>query len=146
MTQRITLAEYRAAPARRKPRVEREHYEQVALFTWAKLQEKAIPELALLFAIPNGGKRDKRTAARLKAEGVKAGVSDTFLAVARARYHGLFIELKAEGGRPTQSQIDWARAVTAQGYCACFCHGAEQAKKAILTYLRYGPPLGEGVE
>lgn len=38
-----------------------------------------VPELRWLHAIPNGGYRDKATAGKLKAEGVKRGVSDMFL-------------------------------------------------------------------
>src|SRR5262245_64718583 len=48
----------------------------------------------LCFAIPNGGARDVITAGRLKAEGVRAGVPDVCLPVARAGYHGLFLEVK----------------------------------------------------
>lgn len=49
-----------------------EHDQQVAVVEWYDLN--GIP----VFAIPNGGIRHKRTAAMLKAEGVKAGVPDLF--------------------------------------------------------------------
>lgn len=42
-----------------------EHAEQVALFGWAVFASVRWPELALLHAIPNGGHRNKITAARL---------------------------------------------------------------------------------
>lgn len=128
---------------RRKPPVEREHAEQVALFTWARLQTARTPELALLFAIPNGGHRHKAVAAKLKAEGVKAGVPDICLPVARGSYHGLYIELKAKGGRPTDGQFAWARLLAEQGYYSCFCVGWEEAKKTIENYLRQ-PVLFQG--
>lgn len=48
-----------------------EHSDQCAIFEWVALNEGRLPELGLLFHVPNGGKRDKVTAARLKAEGVK---------------------------------------------------------------------------
>jgi len=144
MTDRITQAEYRRLRPRRRP-VEREHAEQVALVTWAKFESGRVPELALLFAIPNGGKRGKAIAGKLRAEGVKAGVPDLCLPVARGQYHGMFIELKAKGGRLAETQRDWLRALSGQNYYACICVGWEEAKKMIETYLRYGPPLGEGV-
>ena len=50
-----------------------EHREQAALFEWARYAGGRYPELALLFAVPNGGRRDAVTGARLKSEGVKAG-------------------------------------------------------------------------
>ncbi len=51
------------------------------------------PEDALLFAVPNGGKRDAGTAAVLKRMGVRAGVSDLILVV---QGRVLFIELKLD--------------------------------------------------
>jgi len=47
-----------------------ESTEQQALFEWAEFAAKKTPELKLLFAVPNGGKRNITTAARLKKEGV----------------------------------------------------------------------------
>lgn len=51
-----------------------ESQEQIYLFQWAELNRRRMPELGLLFHVPNGGKRSMATARRLKAEGVKAGV------------------------------------------------------------------------
>lgn len=50
--------------------------EQTALFHWAAFAAKhEHPELALMFAVPNGGHRHPVVAAKLKAQGVKAGVT-----------------------------------------------------------------------
>src|SRR5262245_46077094 len=81
-----------------------EHVEQVALFKWAARNQGREPLLCLLFAIPNGGKRDKVTAARLKAEGVKAGVPDICLPVARMGYYGFWIEMKVGKNKTTDDQ------------------------------------------
>jgi hypothetical protein len=143
MTDRITQAEYRKQ-RRAKPR-QLEHYEQVELFKWVDSHAGTIPELSLLFAIPNGGKRDKVTAVKLKAEGVRAGVPDICLPVACGKYHGLYIELKAEGGRASDSQRSWMAALAAQQYRVHLCVGWHAAKAVIEEYLRQGPPLGEGV-
>ncbi|MBF0384149.1 MAG: hypothetical protein HQL69_24315, partial [Magnetococcales bacterium] len=64
-----------------------EHNEQAALFEWASISSKAIPELNLLAAIPNGGHRLKATAGKMKAEGVKAGFPDIIFPVARGGFH-----------------------------------------------------------
>ena len=56
-----------------------EHDQQVLLFRWASHYR----ELDCMYAIPNGGHRDVRVAARLKAEGVKAGVPDICLPIPR---------------------------------------------------------------
>lgn len=114
-----------------------EHNEQVKLFAWAEWERIDRPELGLLFAVPNGGKRDKVTGARLKAEGVKAGVPDVWLPVARQGFHGLVIELKAdEKGRPSKEQMTWLAELTEQGYLAVVCHGCEAAKGVLMEYLR----------
>ena len=112
-----------------------EHEEQVRVFTWARWAEATYPELALLFAVPNGGRRDKVTAARLKAEGVKAGVLDIWFPVARGRYHGLVIELKTRTGRLTPEQKAWIEALTAQGWKALMCRGAAATVGVIEWYL-----------
>lgn len=114
-----------------------EHREQVKLFAWAEWERIDRPELGLLFAVPNGGRRDKVTGARLKAEGVKAGVPDVWLPVARQGYHGLVIEMKAdEKGRPSKEQERWIRDLTEQGYLAVVCPGCEAAKGVLVEYLR----------
>lgn len=74
--------------------IQHEAREQEALFRWADFAAGTMPELKLLYHIPNGGSRNKAEAANLKRQGVKAGVPDLFLPVPRGGYHGLYIELK----------------------------------------------------
>lgn len=112
-----------------------EHREQVFLFAWAAWAVMERPELALLFAVPNGGLRDAVTGKRLKDEGVKAGVPDIILPVPRGAYHGLFIELKAGKNRPTAEQRGWLEALEGQGYRAAVCYGAAEARALIEEYL-----------
>lgn len=127
----------------RKPYRLPEAAEQELIIDWAKRTECTWPEIALLHHIPNGGQRNKAVAAKLKAEGVKAGVPDLCLPVPRGRYHGMYIELKAQGGRPTQEQKAWIAALTEQGYAAQICVGFEEAKETIEQYLRLPkPPKG----
>ena len=113
-----------------------ESSEQIALFEWAGFLENQIPELALLYHIPNGGHRAKTTAKRLKAEGVKAGVPDICLPVPRGKYHGLYIEMKADKNKPTDNQIKWLSELSQQGYFAAVCHGWQAASVTILKYLK----------
>lgn len=102
---------------------------------WAGWSCGKYPELALLYHIPNGGRRDRAEAARLKAEGVKAGVPDLCLPVARGGWHGLYIELKVPGNRPTQNQREWLEQLRGQGYAAVVCYGFDEARRAIEEYL-----------
>lgn len=114
-----------------------EHSEQKFLFEWWDImcQRYKIPS-ELLFAIPNGGKRDVVTAKLLKDEGVKAGVPDIFLAVPRKEFSGLFIEMKKrKGGVVSEKQANMIDLLNRNGYKAIVCHGAEEAVKQIVGYL-----------
>ncbi|QQP96524.1 VRR-NUC domain-containing protein [Lysobacter enzymogenes] len=94
------------------------------------------PELRLLHAIPNGGLRSRKTAADLKAGGVKAGVPDYCLPVPRGAHHGLYIELKRlRDGRLSPEQAWWLASLEEQGYRAIVCRGWQEAFAAIKDYL-----------
>ena len=113
-----------------------EHVEQVNLFRWAHYAKATAPELALLYAIPNGGARHPAVAAKLRAEGVKPGVPDLHLPVPRGTFHGLYIELKrVSGSRPTKEQREWLEKLETQGYRAVWCRGWHHAKDVIEEYL-----------
>lgn len=129
------MSKYGAAPARVTVYTSSEHDEQVALFEWAALHAGRCPELGLMFAIPNGGKRDPVTAVRLRDEGVKPGVPDICLPVARQGWHGLFIELKWGRNKPSEPQLDWLARLTEQGYLAVVAWGWQEAAEVIRDYL-----------
>ena len=123
-----------------------EEEEQTALFSWAELNTGRFPELRWLFHIPNGGKRSKREAARFRAAGVRAGISDLFLPCPRGSYHGLWIEMKALDGRPSLEQKVFIRDMKAAGYAALICYGAEEAEAVISRYLSGAELSGEEAE
>ena len=76
----------------------KESEEQEALFEWAAIEAGAKRELELLYHIPNEGKRSGRAGAALLRQGLKRGVPDICLPVARGGYHALYIELKRRSG------------------------------------------------
>lgn len=139
----MNLDEYHAWLATQKQpkptRDDREHQEQAALFQWAALMEPRIPALRLLFAIPNGGDRHPAVAAKLKAEGVKAGVWDIFLPVAKRGYIGLWLEMKVNGNTLMPAQADWGMAMLDQNYTCKICHDWTTAARHIVIYLGYAP-------
>lgn len=111
-----------------------EHSEQVSLFRWWSLQYRDHP--ALLFAIPNGGARNAVTGARMKAEGVMAGVPDILLAASRQGFHGLWIELKRQkGGKVSEAQEGVIARLRRAGYRVEVCKGWTAAREAIENYL-----------
>lgn len=118
-----------------------EAQEQRFLFQWAGLAQQKYPELKLLHHVPNGGKREARTAVNLKKEGVKAGVPDIVLLVARGGFHGLYIELKVGRNKTSLKQDEWIEALRQEGYFVKVCYGWDSAREEIENYLN----LMEGV-
>ena len=113
-----------------------EAQEQEALFRWAQWLSGKYPELKLMHHIPNGGSRNPVEAARLKAQGVLAGIPDIFLPAARGEYHGLYIEMKRQkGGRLSEDQKIMIDALRHQGYRVVVCRGCEDAMNVIKSYL-----------
>jgi len=70
------------------------------------------PHEALFCAIPNGGKRDKGTAGKLKAEGLQPGAPDLVI-LWKGRAIGL--ELKARRGRLSSAQLAFSMRWTTAG-------------------------------
>lgn len=105
---------------------------QQACIKWVRYQ---YPDL-IIYAIPNGGKRNAVTGAILKAEGVLAGVADLFVAKAMGDHHGLYIEMKTSKGRQADSQRAFEEAVTREGYRYELCRSFKQFVAIIRTYLQ----------
>lgn len=112
--------------------------EQAALFEWAEWNSSLIPELQLMFHIPNGGSRNKAEAANLKRQGVKSGVPDIFLPVPRGKFAGLWIELKTVSGKASEEQKKYIQALNDVGYAAEVCHGFDSAVEVITKYIELG--------
>ena len=109
-----------------------EHEEQVTLFTWFRMRYAGM----LMYAIPNGGARSSITGARLRDEGVLAGVPDVFLPCPSGGKHGLYIEMKRQkGGRVSPAQKAVMQALRMQGYEVAVCHGWQEARGCIEQYL-----------
>ncbi len=114
-----------------------EDAEQMQLMRWVELMQNRLPELRMLFHIPNGGSRGKAEAGRFRAMGVRPGVPDLCLPVAIGGKHGLYIELKrVKGGRVSEEQAAWIAELRARGYAAEVCHGWEEAARVIEGYLK----------
>lgn len=113
-----------------------EHSEQAALIEMCFVHEVQYPELRLLFAVPNGGARDAITGARLKREGVKAGVPDLCLPIARGAHNVLFLEMKIGKNKPSPVQEHWIDALTDAGARVVVCYSADEAFSELIDYLK----------
>lgn len=108
---------------------------------WNKWHEQFNLPVFALYAVPNGGSRGDTDKARmvrgvqLKAEGVRPGIPDLQMDVAREQFHGLRIEMKRKGGKVSPEQEDVHRFLEAQGYLCVVCYSDEDAVKVIKAYL-----------
>lgn len=142
-----------SAPEKKRKRGNEESEIQKACIRWwgTACAGFGVPE-DLLFSIPNGavlagGARERAIQANiLKAEGMRPGVPDLFLAVpSRFRngdeqapdgFHcGLFIEMKKPDGATSPAQDYMSGILTGRGYKAAVCRSLEEFKKTVTDYL-----------
>jgi hypothetical protein len=127
------------------PPEESESQMQIRLMKWWKVMHRqlGVSDERLLMAFPLQGARTARNGARMKAEGLRAGTPDMFLAVSRTSKtwgtrHGLWMELKKQGGKASDEQKAALLAFREQGYDAYLCIGYAQAQNCIMDYLNSG--------
>lgn len=85
-----------------------------------------------IFAVPNGGLRNKREASKLKATGVVSGVSDLIIIQPK---NILFVEVKTPTGTQSKSQKTFEKIVTALGFKYFLVRSLEEFKKTIKNFL-----------
>lgn len=135
-----------------------EHRSQKALIAWARLTQVPPPSRDFsrrhdlgggsldfspgdkiadhIFAIPNGARVRPSIALRLRAEGMRSGVWDLFLPLARLGYHGLWIETKSDSGTLSPEQLKFGRRVSLAGYATVvYRENWQEAADCIVSYL-----------
>lgn len=121
-----------------------ESQHQAALIRWLdSVAALRWPNLAMFDGrLPYFHVRNEAARGRAWRPGNRKGVPDLFLAVPGAasngagqRAHGLFVELKATGGRASPEQAAWIDYLTRAGYDARVCHGHAAAIAAIEEHL-----------
>lgn len=108
--------------------------EQIAVIEYCELL--GIP----VYHIPNEGKRSVWAGANLKRQGLRKGVPDLCVPVARGKYHSLYIEMKADGGKIAPSQAEWIGTLRSQGMFAAVCYGAGSAIELVRRYMALEVP------
>ena len=120
----------RARPVLNDATARTEHVEQREFVSWFR---KTYPAIRIL-AIPNGSQRSQTTGARLKAEGVVAGVPDLLVPA-----WNLWIEMKrADGGAVSAVQKDWHRYLESIDHTVLVCAGFIQAKEKVEELVKRG--------
>ena len=109
-----------------------EHDLQAAVIAECDLRSILRVEYGLIFAIPNGQYRQGQ---RMEP-GLRPGVLDLCLPVARQGYHGLYIELKVGKNEPSQKQLEWIRKLRGEGYrCEVIWDSVAAVMAIIEDYL-----------
>jgi hypothetical protein len=112
-----------------------EHDEQAAFFSYIELNHPAL----FAFAIPNAGKRSKRTGHKMVKEGLRKGVPDLMVAERCGPYAGCFIEMKRQKGSVTsKEQHATISRLRDKGYFCVIAKGWEQAVAHLNYYLSFG--------
>ncbi|MCP4566077.1 MAG: VRR-NUC domain-containing protein [FCB group bacterium] len=120
-----------------------EAWEQEQFFKWVYSNQIKYPELQLINGSMNGVRVSPRIRATLKAQGLRPGVPDIDVPIARLPYHGLRIELKRQsGGQVSQAQKHFHEALRKQGYLVHVCCGWREAVESVKDYLT----IWDGIE
>lgn len=114
-----------------------EEREQARLIKWTHLPavRKIAPDLAFLFHVPNGGRRDGLTGSQMTALGVKRGVPDLWLPIPSQTCSGLIIEMKSATGRTSPDQIRWIDRMERAGWLCEVCRSADEAREVLISYM-----------
>lgn len=118
-----------------RPRTGTELQEQSALVAWAGTMTRVHPELALLYAIPNGHAVGYKAGRRANREGRRKGMPDLCLPVPGGPYHALYVEMKTATGRVTAEQSAVHDELRTYGNAVVVARGWDEARAAILLYL-----------
>ena len=120
-------------PKQRKHPSEEEHNIQCNCVKWFRLKYRRFAHN--LFAVPNGGWRNRTVAAKLKGEGVLAGVSDLIFLKSNVHYGALLIEMKREKGKQSDAQREWQRLMEADGFKYVVCRSLDDFMREIDEYI-----------
>lgn len=113
-----------------------EHQIQSAFIDYTRIRALQDSLWSMWIAVPNGGFRHLRTAQRLRKEGVKPGVPDTFWPIMRGQFGGLWIEFKASKGRISDYQEMWIERLRLCGYRVDVCRSVGEAVEVAEDYAR----------
>ncbi len=110
-------------------RMQSEFFKRVPLF-FPTLPSK------LLFAVPNGGSRNKIEAANMKKQGVTSGVADVILLIPKKGYASLCMEFKTSIGRQSDEQKEFQKQAESCRSKYVIVRSAMQAIETMKEYLK----------
>jgi hypothetical protein len=104
---------------------ESEHVIQCKAVQWIKQYTPYV-----VYAVPNGGKRGKLEAMRLRAEGVLAGIPDLHIPAL-----ALYIEMKTAVGKVSPVQKDVHEQLRRDGQAVHVCRSLEDVQDIVSVYM-----------
>lgn len=116
------MSRYRKTAARPEDAIQKAVFQHI--------RARGVPGL-VAWHTPNGGKRKPIEAAIFKGLGVRAGVAD-IIAVHQGRIYAL--ELKAEGGRPSESQLEFLGDIERAGAFTAMPTGLDAALSTLEAW------------
>lgn len=120
-----------------------EHLLQTACFQYFRMAHRQYADD--YFSIPNGmWSKNLFAALKMKREGLKKGVFDSFLAVPSKGYAGLWIEFKSTAGRLTDEQKTFKARMERNGYKAIVIKQFDEFKAEVKNYLVGGINAASG--
>jgi hypothetical protein len=101
-----------------------------------RIARVVFPKLGkLLFACPNGGKRNKPEAARFKRQGVVPGVADILCLVPNGQYSYLCLEAKTKTNSQSGEQIKFQQETENAGGLYIVFRSATEGIGILKNYL-----------
>lgn len=119
-----------------------ETVEQQRLFAWIEATARLYPEgsderetLHWIHSIPNGAHLSKSQAVKLVAEGLTSGILDVSIDEPRGEWHGLRIEMKRKGKKPSDNQARYMTYLDRINIRRAVCYTWQAAARLIVEYL-----------
>ena len=97
---------------------------------WFRLQYNE-PQY-LIFAVPNGGNRNRITGIIMKGEGVRAGIPDLIICTGGKI---LFIEMKSSKGILSDTQREVMAMLTGYGFEYAVCHSFDEFRECVIKHI-----------
>lgn len=108
---------------------------QIQCINWFRQQYRCLYNAGKLVHIANERNCSQRQGKELKDMGVRKGIPDLCLFMARKGKHGLFIEMKAPNRYPRPEQKAMMKTLTEEGYMCVVCRSLDEFRDIINNYL-----------
>ncbi|CAN7774558.1 VRR-NUC domain-containing protein [Variovorax sp. LjRoot290] len=104
---------------------------------WVFAHEGRYPVLRWLMHVPNGGLRKRGEAGKLRAMGVRKGVSDWILPFPSptGRYPGLAIEVKSHRGTVSDEQQEFLDDSAEAGWLTAVVRSSEEFEAVVMRWI-----------